>query len=227
MRKFKINKDWNGIGVELHQKGTVTLQPGVTVLVGCNGIGKTTLIKQLIQLLEKENVPVIKFDNLRDGGANARSNALRRYDFSFAATAMQSSEGENICMNMGNFVGQVGALQRKHPDAKELFIFIDAADSGLSIDNILEIKDVFNLILSHRGDTEVYIVISANAYEVARGENCYDVLRCRYLKFSSYERYRQFVLKTREIKDQRVRKDEEACRRGKRNPDGRKRDACT
>ena len=43
MRKFKIDRDYNGLGCNIYQKGTVTINPGVTVLVGCNGIGKTTL----------------------------------------------------------------------------------------------------------------------------------------------------------------------------------------
>jgi hypothetical protein len=121
---------------------------------------------------------------------------------------MQSSEGENIDMNIGNFAQKVGEFQRKHPDAKELFIFLDAVDSGFSIDNIVELKKFFSCILKYRDDTDIYIVVSANEYELARGENCYDVLRCRYVKFSSYERYRRFILQTREAKDKRIRRPE-------------------
>lgn len=205
MRKFKINRDYNGIGCNIYQKGTVTINPGVTVLVGCNGIGKTTLIYQLKQQLEKENIPVLSFDNLRDGGHHARSTAMFYQDFAFVGASMQSSEGENITLNIGNFAGKVGAFQRRHSDAEELWVFLDAVDSGLSVDNVVELKDVlFRLILENRGNTEVYIIVSANEYELARGEACFDVLRCKYTKFSSYERYRNFILKTREVKDARV-----------------------
>ena len=59
-RRFKIERDCYEDKNYLYKKGHVTFQPGLTVLVGCNGCGKTTLMKQL------ENV-------------NAGSNVLRRY----------------------------------------------------------------------------------------------------------------------------------------------------
>ena len=43
-RKFKLPKDYLGDGVELWKKRTIVINPGVTVLVGCNGIGKTSLL---------------------------------------------------------------------------------------------------------------------------------------------------------------------------------------
>lgn len=204
MRKFKINRDYCDTGCNIYQKGTITLNPGVTVLVGCNGIGKTTLIRQLKDKLKKEKIPVISFDNLHDGGHHARSSATFYNDWSFVAASMQSSEGENIYLNIGNFAGKLRHFQEKHLGAEELWIFLDAVDSGLSVDNIVELKDFFRLILDNRGNTEIYIIVSANEYELARGEACYDVLRCKYTKFSSYERYRGFILKTREIKNARV-----------------------
>ena len=203
MRKFKIEKDWNGIGCSLYQKSTIELEPGVTVLVGCNGIGKTTLIQQLKLLLEKEKIPVISFDNLHDGGHNARSAAVFHEDWTFVGTSMCSSEGENISLNLGRFAGKLGDFQRSHAGAEELWIFLDAVDSGLSVDNIVDLKGLFELILENKGQTEIYIVISANEYELARGEACFDVLRCKYRKFASYEAYRNFILKTREIKNAR------------------------
>lgn len=209
MHKFKINRDYCDIGCNIHQKTTVTINPGVTVLVGCNGIGKTTLIHQLKDQLKKEKIPAISFDNLHDGGHNARSSAAFYNDWSFLSASMQSSEGENITLNVGNFAGKIRHFQMKHSNAQELWIFLDAVDSGLSIDNVVELKGLFQLILENRGSTEVYIVVSANEYELARGEACYDVLRCKYTKFSSYERYRSFILKTREIKNARVYKKEE------------------
>ena len=203
MHKFKIDKDWNGIGCNINQKGTVTLNPGVTVFVGCNGIGKTTLMKQLMSILKKENVPYISFDNLHDGGSHARSNAMFKQDFAFVGASMCASEGENIDMNISNFASKIAYFQKQHPDAKELWIFMDAVDSGFSVDNIINLKKFFNLILEHRGNSDIYIIVSANEYELARGENCYDVLRCKYTKFSSYERYRNFIITTRAHKDDR------------------------
>ena len=118
---------------------------------------------------------------------------------------MCSSEGENINLNIGNFAGKIGNYQRSHADAKELWIFFDAVDSGLSVDNVVDLKEtLFRLILENSGATEVYIIVSANEYELARGEACFDVLRCKYTQFKTYEAYRKFILKTREVKDARV-----------------------
>ena len=80
----------------------ITIQPGLTVLVGCNGAGKTTLLNNIKSELNKEQIPCYTFNNLHDGGSNARGAALYCEDFSFMATASMSSEGENICMNIGS-----------------------------------------------------------------------------------------------------------------------------
>lgn len=50
---------------------------------------------------------------------------------------------------------------------------------------------------------ELYIVVSANAYELAAGEACFDVIGGKYVRFGSYDEYREFVLKTRKEKDKR------------------------
>ena len=44
MRKFKLEKDYYEDGQNLYKKRTVTINPGITVLVGCNGIDKTTML---------------------------------------------------------------------------------------------------------------------------------------------------------------------------------------
>ena len=47
------------------------------------------------------------------------------------------------------------------------------------------------------------IIQEGNEYELARGENCFDVYNGKYIKLSNYERYRKFILKSREIKETR------------------------
>ncbi len=213
MRTFKIEKDWNGLGCDIFQKGRITLQPGVTVFVGCNGIGKTTLIQQLVQKLKKSDTPVLHFDNLKSGGSHGRANAFYRRDYEFAALAMASSEGENIHMNIAQFAKQVGHYQSHNipDDAKEFWLFFDAVDSGFSIDNIVDLKEFFQYITNRQKElhpnSEIYIIVSANAYEMARGENCFDVLKGTYRQFKTYDAYRKFIIKTREIKNARVYSD--------------------
>lgn len=53
-RRFVLERDYYEEGVNLYKKKTVTIDPGVTVLVGCNGIGKTTFLRQLRSKLKNQ-----------------------------------------------------------------------------------------------------------------------------------------------------------------------------
>lgn len=229
-RKFQLERDYYDEGFNLYKKKTIEIKPGVTVLVGCNGIGKTTLLHQIKYILKKENVPYVMFDNLHEGGSKSVSEASFFGDFGFLATAIQSSEGENIVMNMGKLAARLGKFVKDGEDPKEKeyiqlarsiaqisgeevaeveipkerWILLDAVDSGLSVDNIVDLKEqLFKTILEYNYGNEIYIVISANEYEMARGEQCFDVYNGNYVRFKDYEEYRNFVLQSKEWKNKR------------------------
>ena len=212
-RKFTLERDYYDEGFNLYKKKTITIKPGVTVLVGCNGIGKTTLLHQMRDTLKKDKIPYVSFDN-----------------FGFMATAICSSEGENIVMNVGNLAARLGQFVKTGEDtkekkytqlarsiaqinreeieeseiSKERWILLDAVDSGLSVDNIVDIKEqLFKTILEYNYGNEIYIIISANEYEMARGEQCFDVYNGKYVTFKDYEEYRNLVLQSKEWKYQR------------------------
>lgn len=182
-RKFKLCKDPYDCGYDLCKKRTIQIKSGVTVLVGCNGIGKTTLLNNIESILEKENIPVMHFDNLSSGGSKAISEKAFMEDYSFVATSMCSSEGENIVLNLcdlakkiryfiqtgvnrGNYNPFAGIFkdETKAEEDKELsnerwFLF-DAVDSGLSIDNIVDLKEgLFKTIIEHEKDKDIYIMM--------------------------------------------------------------------
>lgn len=101
----------------------------------------------------------------------------------------------------------IESMFRNNPNDDEYWIFADAVDSGFSVDNVVELKDeLFKLILDIHKDKEVYIVITANAYEMARGEQCFDVINGKYVTIKSYEKYRSVILKSRDKKDSRYKK---------------------
>lgn len=206
MREFKIHCDPLDMGYPLYLTDTFCINSGVTVLVGCNGAGKSTLIQMLMQSLRKDNIPYLSFNNLTEGGDHARSKAGFYNDFEFLATSICSSEGENIIMNMGNYAREIGHLCRSKPEAKELWFFFDAVDSGLSVDNIVELKqDLFQLVQETNPGKDIYIIVSANEYEMARDESCLDVRTGEHVHFSSYEDFREFILESRKLKDRRHR----------------------
>jgi GTPase SAR1 family protein len=189
----------------MYAKNNVTIKPGVTVFIGTNGAGKTTLLIQLKEQLERNKIPCVYFDNLTEGGGHARDRAGLFGEMNFLLTAACSSEGENIVMNMGKTAAKIGRMTKlyENSDEKELWILLDAIDSGLSIDNVVDIKEhLFKPILESPRckDKDVYILVVANEYEMVRGEECLDVQNLKYRRFKTYESYRKYILKSKELK---------------------------
>ena len=53
-RIFEVpTKPWDDY--KLYNHTTITINPGVTVLTGCNGTGKSTLMRLMKEQLEREN----------------------------------------------------------------------------------------------------------------------------------------------------------------------------
>lgn len=229
-RTFQIGTDPNETGYRMYKIKNATIESGVTVLVGCNGSGKTTLLNEIKYQLKKKSIPFVHFDNLYDGGSNLVSNSIYNNNLGMAATAWTSSEGEKIVMSVGNlavqlkrFVESGGEKDGKRDNriarifaredepafenpTKELWVLIDATDSGLSIDNVRDVKDLLHLVEKDafsKGYTP-YILISANEYEMCRNEWCYSVQDGRYLQFFSYGDYSDFIMETRAYKDRSV-----------------------
>ena len=111
-------------------------------------------------------------------------------------------------MNIGNYAVKIRKAVdlAESKENKEVWIFFDAADSGLSIDGIKEVKTkLLNLVQDDckAKGVEVYIIISTNAYEFANGEQCFDVYNCKYRTFKDYDEYSKFICKSKEIKNRR------------------------
>lgn len=233
MYSVKVWEDPYGIGVKFTRAKNVELQEGLTVLVGCNGAGKTTLLSNIAQWCKTDKIPLYDYDNLRQGGTTALDGYLQSQDFSMLAGTAFASEGEAIVDNLGYksknfrefiftgknvddaFVDKFIELLRDENDKEEIsnkrVMLFDAIDSGLSIDQVREIKNLFRLMIedAKANNIELYIVTSCNEFEMARGENCIDISSGRYKKIDTYSQFEKTVLKTREIKDRRVYKHEE------------------
>ena len=112
---------------------------------------------------------------------------------------------------MENFATLVKDIGRKirSTDAKNIWLLLDAMDSGFSIDNIIEMKDFFRFLLKEEPNHSIYILMAANSYELAKGERCLDVQRMEYTRFDNYDKYREFVLLTRKKRDNLARIEQE------------------
>jgi len=125
---FNLINDWfgkNKFKISFYKRTSVMIKPGLTVLVGCNGIGKTTFLQQLECDLKEKKEKYIFYNNLLDGGNNARQAALNRDDIEFVMTSAVSSEGENIQLNIGRLAGRIGYLihnKLEQKDKKNIYI---------------------------------------------------------------------------------------------------------
>lgn len=190
------------------KKSEVEFEPGVTVLVGCNGYGKTTMLECIKAQCRTNDIFFIEFESVGDRQRD-RSAAGFYGDINFLASSFCSSEGEKITMSLGKFARSLGSFVRNHSNVKTLVVTMDALDSGYSIDNVVEAKELlFKTVLKdcESKGIELYIFVTANAYELASGERCFDPIKGKYIRFDSYEQYRKYVLDTRKAKDRRYRK---------------------
>lgn len=232
MRKINIWRDPYGEGFSTCSKKSIEFEPGLTVLVGCNGSGKTTLLNNIVEEIKKDNVPYAYYDNLNES-KDSIGQSIFESDYSMAGTLMCSSEGEcitilmaNFAKNLRNFIHNGRYIKSKKDfniesifrteeemkaeieqkkSHKERWILFDAIDSGLSIDNVIDFKDLFNAVLeeSKSLNLDTYIIVSANEYELVDGSRCLDVTTGNYKTFSDYKDFKKFILHTRKKKDNR------------------------
>lgn len=208
----------------------IEFNDGITVLVGCNGTGKSTLLKNIKAEMNTQNIPCYLYDNCNDGGANAVHNAFMQCTGGFggfeqALLLTSSSEGEAIKINMNslcnlymgflkdgfmatekNCFSRVLSEKSFEITTNKRVLLFDAIDSGLSVDGVIEIKNLFEQLLNKASEinVELYIIISANEYELARQSECFDVNTGKYIYFKTYESYRKFIIKSRIRKEKRI-----------------------
>ena len=100
-------------------------------------------------------------------------------------------------LNYGETLKRMGAFMRRSLKEKpsEVYILLDALDSGLSIDNIRDVRSVLDLILEDCKNVALYIIVAANSYEMIKGADCIAVSTGTHKKFTDYEAYAGFICK--------------------------------
>lgn len=230
--KIKTWRDPYNAGFSPTKPTEIELRPGVTVLVGCNGAGKSTLLHNIEEHCQNNKISCHMYDNLQSGGINSIASLINDSKSIDAIQLMNASEGENIRANIyresrlydgffenGYVDNRLNKLTRLFADkdtleemdnqrslCKDRVLLYDAVDSGLSIDSVLELKIMFDRLLSNaqKVNINLYIVIAANEYELARNSSCFDVNSGNYLVFKDYEDYRNFIIKSSVLKMKRI-----------------------
>ena len=222
---FKIPRKGYTETRQIYKKGTIDIQPGITVLIGCNGSGKTTILNEIKESANK--IPTYFYNNLTD---DCRDRAFFSQDFDLVSQLFCSSEGECITIKLLNKVEEIAYLLKngkkkksaleeafssiinesdkpKEEIVKDRILLFDAVDSGLSIDQVRDLKNYFFKQLLDVYDNEhLYIIVSANEYELCRDYPCFNVTDGKYVTINSYEDYTKEILKTREYKEKQISK---------------------
>ena len=176
-----------------------SISPGITVIIGRNGYGKSTFLHSLEMQLEKKKLPYVFWSDNKYGRENGRELMIYGDNMEGLASMTCRSEGESILASFGNFFMQrAGRTVRKCTENNntELFFFIDQMDSGLDIYQIDDIKriirDTIIPDLKKRGITG-YFLVTANSYEVVDGEDCLDPVTGKHYSFNSLSEYREYI----------------------------------
>lgn len=233
MFNLKVWRDPYDIGVTFIKARNIELKEGLTVLVGCNGSGKTTLLKNIEDQCKKDKINLYSYNNLHNGGHNALSSYLFHGEMNMLADTAFRSEGEAISNNLGfqatkfrkflvegeevDLATKVFMDEEDYNREKEArmssnkrVMLFDAIDSGLSIDQVREFKNLFRMMTQDAESLglELYIIVSCNEFELARDMQCIDICSGKYIEIHTYDDFEKVVLKTREIKDKRAYKHE-------------------
>lgn len=202
----KFYKDPCCLGYTIFENTLQSFNPGMTILVGCNGYGKTTALKTIQDFCDSAKIPCISYSDRTDG------KSIMDFNFEFgdsdrAICELLSSEGERISIHIGDTAAKIGRFIKDHKSSKKIVVLLDSLDSGLSIDGIQEFKHFVNTCLipdCNKNNIQLYVIVTANAYELVVNEECHDVFTGKKVRFNSYNEYSDFVLKTRQQKDKRL-----------------------
>lgn len=194
------------------------INPGITMLIGPNGSGKTTALSQIRSLFSTENDLVKKWNTIEinDSIRNLYSSYLydNVYEETFTkstwgatdhldrvAQTFENSEGQNMYDYLYYKINEIGQAVTKaiKNNKKGIFLLFDGLDSGLSLDVINTIrKSVLEFIIEtekKRSNLEVYIICSANSYEFCNNYDCIDVTNQKHITFTNYTDYEKYFVK--------------------------------
>lgn len=193
--------------LKLYNRKQFTFQPGINSLVGCNGSGKTTLIDCfLMPYLDKHDISYYKYNDRHSGGSNYMEKLMFNGDMAGVAQMAMSSEGERIVCALDPIFGILRSQFNKNK-GKAFFLLLDAIDSGMSVDEIIEIREIFlDFIIpdaKRTFDVDLYVVVAANNFEWCNDDRIHniDITNAKELKFTDYSEYKDFILNNRKHKN--------------------------
>lgn len=228
-RVFDIyNKNYYNENQNLYKSNKLVLQANnVYCLVGCNGLGKSTILHQMIYdhhnslnktAFDIDSIinPYSLMGNLKKGKENYEEFYIllnsqtypTRYQVEdndvYSIFGKFKSNGENTIHNLSPSLKSIFNVVKTLKD-KEVYILLDDLDVGVSVDVLIELSQVINRLELLLKDLNInyYIVITANSYELAKRFRCIDTITMQEVSFKDYEDYVKYICDTRKYKDTR------------------------
>lgn len=175
---------------------------GITCLIGKNGSGKTLLIKEIVNNLKENRIPYYYYDAYAEGGKVAKDKLKSLKNTERLVELQLASQGQQSIINIKNIlIDKIGPFITEciKNKSKEAWILLDSIDTGLSIDNILGIKEFFKTILEDCEENEIvlYLVVSGNSFELVKNEQSIDVITGSRIKFKNYEMFKKVIMRSK------------------------------
>lgn len=141
----------------------------IVILLGPNGTGKSMSIRLMLQQLKSkgDSIRVVSYSTHNDDIVKKCSNPFNFKPEGLVAAFF--SEGERMNVSFFDWVHNDLLRAILEDRSKDVYVFIDEADSGLSIDKIYEaFKDIIYIVKEEiKKGRQIHVVITANSYELA------------------------------------------------------------
>ncbi len=195
-RTFEIRPYDDNCERILYKKPRFTFQPGVTMLLGCNRSGKTTLLRRMADVLRAEGVCVVEIMKQQmDNDMSWLSSGGSLEALSIQVSRGTTSEGEYAKLVLSGLLPKVGQAMRS--GAKEIWLLLDGLDTSLSEDQLDDISGLFDAIVETAPkDAELYLVATTNQFTLAKGRRAIRVGDARELTVKSFGAYRNCILQS-------------------------------
>lgn len=196
----------------LFTKKSFIFEPGINILTGCNGSGKSTVIHYLKEYLD-EFCDYIYFDRM--GETKGLKERCLKHGPNYLFEAICSSEGEQNLLAFSLILSTIKEYVNNSANCvKDKFIIIDSFDSGLSIDVVNEIMVLIEEVIipeakavfekNNHPENNIYIIMAANDFEATKNQRCIDVRTASIKRFEKYEEYRKYIFHTKNLKNKRL-----------------------